>query len=47
MRLPQLCAEAGLLRGEFARFLQQFGYPHRSVGSSPRGRKPQHAHTAH
>jgi hypothetical protein len=27
MRLPQLCAEAGLLRGEFAAFLSRFGFP--------------------
>lgn len=45
MRLPQLCANAGLLRGEFEAFLNRFGYP------PPRRRRrahvviePQHAH---
>jgi hypothetical protein len=31
MRLPQLCAEAGLLRGELAEFLARFGFPHPST----------------
>jgi hypothetical protein len=45
MRLPQLCAEAGLLRGEFAEFLKRFGYPRRTAASRPRPRRPKHAHT--
>jgi hypothetical protein len=30
MRLPQLCAQAGLYRGEFAEFLNRYGFPRRS-----------------
>lgn len=47
MRLPQLCAEAGLLRGEFAEFLKRFGYPHRATASRPRPMEPTHAHASH
>jgi Sugar-transfer associated ATP-grasp len=45
MRLPQLCAEAGLYRGEFVEFLARFGYP---AGSRKKRRtariEHQHAH---
>jgi hypothetical protein len=43
MRLPQLCAEAGLLRGEFATFLSRFGFP-RPLRD---GRKPSQAGHTH
>jgi hypothetical protein len=45
MRLPQLCAEAGLYRGEFVEFLARFGYP-RAAGKKRRAPRvePQHAH---
>lgn len=47
MRLPQLCAEAGLLRGEFAEFLARFGYPRHAVAQGERRMEPQHAHASH
>jgi hypothetical protein len=46
MRLPQLSAEAGLLRGEFAAFLSGFGFPgpiQNGRGTSQAG----HTHAQH
>jgi hypothetical protein len=45
MRLPQLCAEAGLYQGQFAEFLGRFGYPRPSRQSRRKPRaEQQHAH---
>ncbi|HEX5473880.1 MAG TPA: sugar-transfer associated ATP-grasp domain-containing protein [Vicinamibacterales bacterium] len=44
MRLPQLCADAGLLRGEFAEWLSRFGYPRAAPSKNARRVEGHDAH---